>query len=221
MNFIKCKGELKMSLLNKEKKDNEEIAKVEYDLQGMTYEEFIHKELNDKLSELREKEKKATNAINELYKELEVKGSDRAGLENIISNITEKHKEIMKEIGDVKNEYEVDLNLILYASKLDKADSNNRGIDLIMNVIPKINEIRDMIPEIVNCYKNEYYFPGAVSVIKNSMDSLVGQLNRVLPELKRIDKEGTLKAFNERLAEIENKKKEKRLTKEKYTDLLI
>lgn len=210
-----------MSLLNKKKKDNEEIAKVEYDLQGMTYEEFIYKELNDKLSELKEKEKKVTNAINELYKELKVKGSDRDGLEKLISNLTEKHKEIMKEIGEVKNEYEVDLNLILYASKLDKADSNNRGIDLIMNVIPKINEIRDMIPEIVNCYKNEYYFPGAVSVIKNSMDSLVGLLNRVLPELKRIDKDGTLKAFNERLAEVENKKKEKTLVKEKYTDLLI
>lgn len=209
-----------MGLLSKNKKDNEQIEKIEYDLQGMTYTEFVSQELTNKLNELKEQEKDVTNSINEVLGEIKTKGSDGNGLAQLVSNLRKKHEKIIKEIENVSREYAVDFNLIQYANALDKADSENKGRDLILDLIPKINEIISMLPEIVKYYGNEYYAPFAYSTIKRSMEGLVSSLNVELPKLQRIDKDVLLKHFNERLVDVENEKREKRAVQQKYANLL-
>lgn len=198
-----------MAIMNRKQVETEQVEII-------NYEEIANKRFNSKMSPLIEKKKKIEKNINELLKEINEKGPSPE-LVRVVIDLREKEIEINKEISITSVKYATDFNLKSLAQNIDKAESENRGRDLILLLIPKINEIISLLPEIEKCYGREYYCPFAYTVIKNSMIGINRSLDQEIPKLKVIDKELLIKQFKERMEIVESKEMREQSIKDKYT----
>lgn len=215
-----------MDILKKNKKENTQLNSKEvqqnnkcnegYTPKSMTYMDILYKEYNEKMDELRGKGKRIEKAIRDALEELREIGSGNNGLAEIIADLRKKEEAVQEEINKLFINYPIDLSLSIIANQIDKAEANNRGVDLLYEVARKVNEIVHMLPEIEKCYGNEYYSPTAYAITKHTMHNLVTSLNNELPKVLKVDKKELIKEFNERKEIVEREKTSKLGTKEKY-----
>lgn len=215
MNILKKKNQVNNET---EAQNNKELTKKE-EFNHITYTQLVSHELNDKMTELKDKKKRIENAIQSALEEIKLRGNDGNGLAQIVSDLREKEKNISTEIEHTSVKYSVDPCLLSMAYELDNASSHNKAVEVIRGIAYKINEIIPMLQEVKKCYGSEYYAPSAYAVIKRAIEGLVMSLNNELPKLHKTDKENLLKRFNERMAEIEINKRKIQENIEKYNIL--
>ncbi|MPW25509.1 hypothetical protein GC105_06880 [Alkalibaculum sp. M08DMB] len=119
----------------------------------MTYTELVSKDLNTKMSELMAERKRIEKGIDETLVKIKERGSSNNGLAEIVGDLREKEIIIKREIEIASSKYAVDLNLLSMANTIDRADSENKGVDLLFSIGPKVNEIIGILSEIEKCTK--------------------------------------------------------------------
>lgn len=212
-----------MARKKKEEKNNiekmaEEVLQQkinERESKGMTYTELVSQEFNEKVGKVKEEEKYIVKSIKEVLEDIKENGHATEKTE-FITKLREKEIEKGEEIKAVSRKYEVDIELKTIAGKLDRANQENKGIDLIFSIGPKINEIIDTLGEIEKCYGGNYYSPACVGMLKMNMNNVAAMMNNELVKLKKADKEELKRNLEKRMFIIEKKKIETQMQKERY-----
>jgi len=197
------------------KVNNEELVGMTEEPVGMTYVDVASQELNRELNKLIEVKERIKSLTNEIIADIKENGESHLLIIKF-HELLEKEKNNDKEIIKTKREHAVDSELLVLAQSLDRADMENKGMDLIRSIVPKINDILFMLPEIEKCYGNELYQPHPLIAIKRSMQGLPLVLNANLPRLVKVDKAALIQKFNERLKAVEAKRTEAQVMGSKY-----
>lgn len=210
-----------MGILNKKQNKTEIVETIEpeiiknIEVGDMTYEEYVSKDFDIKMNELKKAKDETERGIREIGQKLK-EGGPGNKLTEIAIKLQEKDKHLQDEIVQAKIKYAVPLDLLFIAKDLDRVDARNRGVDLIYRAAAKINEIIDMFSEIDKCYERENESPSAYQMLKMQVRGVTQTLNFELPKMRKLDKESLLKRFAERVMEIEDKKESDQEAREKY-----
>ncbi len=210
-----------MSILKKNKEvDSKEEFQNDEGVKNMTYTDLASQDLTNRMDKLIKEKKRIENCIRESLEDIKERGSSSNGLAEIVFNLREREKDIQKQIDHTSQEYAVDLQLMNMAFMIDRAESENKGMDLIYEIGNKVNEIISMFPEIEKCYGSDFYTPSSYSVTKRIIEGLCMSLNNELPKLHKIDKKVLIQKFNERMAILNKNKKIIEADKNKYKLML-
>lgn len=184
--------------------------------ENFTYVELVSRELNSEVEKINTVAKRIEVIKNEIILDMKENGETNL-LKTKFYDLLEKEKNNKLEMEMTKSKYEVDMELLMLANHLDKADKENKGLDLIYSMIPKINDMLSMLPEIEKCYGGERNSPFSYIAIKRALQGVTIVMNDNIPKLIKANKKVLLEKFNKRMAVVEASKNKIQTMEEKYS----
>lgn len=199
-------------------KKNEEIKEEKTIImkgEDMTYTELVSQELNTNLGIVEREITDIENKINELTVDINKTGNDPRLIE-VINRLREDVARKEKERYQVSRQYTVDLELLYIAAQLDRADRDNKGLDLLHKLAQKPGDMYFMLLDIEKCYGNTRYAPIVYHQMSGQIQALVLAISANLPSVQRIDSEVLKQKLSDRMKIVDKSRVEAKAMKDKY-----
>lgn len=126
-----------------------------------------------------------------------------------------------KELKETMFANDIDFELKIQASELDRLNSHNKIVDLYQVLGIKVNEVLKVLNQIELYAGGEYYTPPSFGIIKDVMlGCIVTNMNIELAKLHKKDRRTLETKLINRMETLENEKMKKASIDEKYKSLI-
>jgi len=186
---------------------------------SFSFTELAYQEHNSHVEPLKQEIESLEKQARELWDTIESekkKNADTRALREIHKRLGEELRKKRNELPKIQVEYEVDFQLKMLASELDRLEGWNVAVNLYKILGHKINDLVKVILQIENCHGGEFYAAPALIMIKDLMPCIVSNYNMHLAGLRQKDRKELEKKFFDRFENLKAESERIQEIKEKY-----